>query len=521
MDLKHVFILRQHEKKQQFKREETITRDKLMHWLEEIKEATIHIELKNVGAMANQLLWKLNNDHKQLYREDEWSRLMHPLFIILQQEGDTPIEEIKDGTVLLFNDNLASLNHCKAMIEDLGYTINVATTRQQLIKRFYDRKPDILMLDASTDVNLTHQLVKRLRERATEAFIPIVIFYDTMMDEDKQQFYDEDVNDILSHDVSAPLLDRFIENRLRYRRFLQSNSFIDELTKAYNRSYLDKIWWDLTRAYHHSEQPFSLALIDLDHFKTINDTYGHNVGDDVLVRFSSLFFEMKRPEDYFIRYGGEEFIMLLPQMNRQEAVQYMDEIRERFEAIAFHARQDTFQVTFTVGLDAYQGKADTLQDLTERADKALYLGKEAGRNQVYSYQEDLRSEKRNVIQLALVDDDAFMRSYLTDRLKTLALSEFAVEVTAYPDAETFLTSNWLTHEGKKLLILDLILPGLSGIELLEEIEMQLQEDRFNCLMITGQQKSKEVIKGLERGASDYMIKPFDFNQLVNHIIPLL
>jgi diguanylate cyclase len=155
----------------------------------------------------------------------------------------------------------------------------------------------------------------------------------------------------------------------------------DELTGAYNRRFLmETLARERARA-ERAAEPFALCLLDLDHFKSINDTFGHPAGDAVLKHFATLAPRGLRGIDTFGRYGGEEFLLVLPGTGREGALAVAERVRAAVEAAAFPGVPPERRVTITAGV-AVHGKGEEVAALLARADEALYQGKRAGRNRV-------------------------------------------------------------------------------------------------------------------------------------------
>ena len=155
----------------------------------------------------------------------------------------------------------------------------------------------------------------------------------------------------------------------------------DPLTGVFNRrTFIELADQELARS-RRSGTPLSLMILDLDHFKRVNDTYGHLAGDQVLVAFTELVKDCVRRGDLVVRYGGEEFCVLLPGTTLAAATALAERIRTTCAANALTER--SFKVTVSIGLTAYAGDPDTtLADLLARADEALYRAKDEGRNRV-------------------------------------------------------------------------------------------------------------------------------------------
>ncbi|MBS1140309.1 MAG: diguanylate cyclase [Proteobacteria bacterium] len=173
-----------------------------------------------------------------------------------------------------------------------------------------------------------------------------------------------------------------IEEIGRLQVALQELAVRDSLTGLYNRRYLDEtLEREVSRA-RREGIPLSLVMLDIDHFKRVNDTYGHQVGDEVLRMLASTLLADIRAEDVACRYGGEEFLILLPNMPLETTMLRAQAWRSAVEAL--RVTHGNFQITFTIslGVAAYPEHGKTPDDLTRCADQALYRAKHEGRNQV-------------------------------------------------------------------------------------------------------------------------------------------
>jgi diguanylate cyclase (GGDEF)-like protein len=163
-------------------------------------------------------------------------------------------------------------------------------------------------------------------------------------------------------------------------------SITDPLTHLYNRRYFTDASSTLFNLSLRDKEPLSLIMIDIDKFKTINDTFGHTVGDHVLVRLAHMLQESHRKSDFACRYGGEEFVILLPETDLKSALSVGEEFREKIESCTI-SLENHQTVTFTVSLGVSQidySKDTSIENILNRADKALYIAKNGGRNRVAS-----------------------------------------------------------------------------------------------------------------------------------------
>ncbi|UCD65156.1 MAG: sensor domain-containing diguanylate cyclase [Candidatus Zixiibacteriota bacterium] len=160
-------------------------------------------------------------------------------------------------------------------------------------------------------------------------------------------------------------------------------TIIDELTEAYNyRYFVQKLQEEKRRASRY-DLPLSLIMVDIDWFKKLNDTYGHEVGNFVLRKLSGIIQRCIRDVDVFARYGGEEFAIILPQTQQREAAIIAERIREEVEKEVFEARQyGKLKVTVSVGVSSYPENGKSQEELVAVADQALYQAKGEGKNAV-------------------------------------------------------------------------------------------------------------------------------------------
>lgn len=169
---------------------------------------------------------------------------------------------------------------------------------------------------------------------------------------------------------------------LKERRLLEAMSVTDALTQTKNRRYLqDRLQAEIERSQRHS-RPLSLVMIDIDHFKNVNDEYGHPAGDRILLGVAQLLQTQLRSIDTIARYGGEEFALLLPDTNRDDAVLVAERIRQKVKVNFFELEGGPrIQVTISLGVACHPTDAATTEDLIARADACLYQAKGQGRDQ--------------------------------------------------------------------------------------------------------------------------------------------
>jgi len=188
------------------------------------------------------------------------------------------------------------------------------------------------------------------------------------------------------HEAQLQALNLSLSERLaeieRLQVELREQATRDSLTGLFNRRYLQTT---LEREWARCEReqlPLSVLLLDIDHFKQVNDRFGHAVGDQVLVRLGQMLQQMSRREDLACRYGGEEFLLLLPGMGLDEAYERAQQLRLAFAHLQMQAQEQAIPLSLSIGVAASPAHASAPEALIHRADLALYSAKAQGRNRV-------------------------------------------------------------------------------------------------------------------------------------------
>lgn len=183
---------------------------------------------------------------------------------------------------------------------------------------------------------------------------------------------------------AAGILCMMVVNLHRQSNLMQKLVLTDSLTGLYNRRHLGDVAFAALTQAKRNKTPLSLLLIDIDHFKHINDSYGHPVGDEILRQLSDRLRYLSRPSDTLARIGGEEFCLLMPNTHIQDALQAAQRLRREVEKMAINGQESTYNLTISIGVTTSNGGEHTFERLYCFADKALYLAKANGRNRVES-----------------------------------------------------------------------------------------------------------------------------------------
>lgn len=283
-------------------------------------------------------------------------------------------------TVLLVDDVPANIQLLAGFLSDL-YEIKVATSGKRAVELATSTpQPDLILLDIEMPEMNGYEVCQKLKNQTSTSSIPI-IFITAKDDDDDEEFGLElGAVDYITKPVRPAIVLARVKTQVTIKKQqdqLKKMALYDQLTGIYNRHYLmETANLKIAKSRRHS-YPISLVVVDIDHFKSINDNNGHDVGDKVLIAVSKLFNQTTRKEDIAARFGGEEFVLLLDHCSIKSAQSKVESIRKQVEAL----KPESLKVTASFGVAELQS-GEALDNLIKRADDALYKAKQTGRNKV-------------------------------------------------------------------------------------------------------------------------------------------
>jgi len=274
-----------------------------------------------------------------------------------------------------------------AIIEALGaeeYDFITALNVPEALSNITYRLPNIIISEVELpDIN-GFELLEKIRRGVKTRLIPFIFISRSQDVCDRVHAYQTGADAILVKPVIPEEIRALAHSKLKHIDDFYHLSVTDELTRLYNRREFLKKFNDEIN--NRENRVISLALMDLDHFKKINDTHGHQMGDNVLMNFADVL--MSSAEDRFFpaRFGGEEFVMLFPGLEAGEAKVRVDGMRDDFASRSFQGeKKQVFHVSFSAGIAEYPAMASNLSHLLSRADHALYAAKNDGRGKTLVY----------------------------------------------------------------------------------------------------------------------------------------
>lgn len=311
----------------------------------------------------------------------DWEALMRRLQHLLERNQ-------KEATrILSMEDDPDQASFLSAVLESAGYEVRVCAEPKRFESELVAFRPDLVLMDILLPDISGYELARYIRQDEKYATLPILFLTTQSQMEAKIRTVKAGGDDYLEKPVSAGLLLSAVAARVERARFLQSLLERDGLTRLLTHTaFLERAKAIVAIKDRDQQRAYAMAMVDLDRFKSINDTYGHLTGDRVLASLSALLRRRLRQSDIIGRYGGEEFAVIIDDLREEEAVRLLRRLLEEFSSIEHRAADGKgFRATFSAGISMLEN-GQTLEQWRLEADKMLYAAKAAGRNCILSPQ---------------------------------------------------------------------------------------------------------------------------------------
>lgn len=290
-------------------------------------------------------------------------------------------KKMQNARILIVDDSDFLAEYYAMILRETGLICEKVTDPQYFLSTLQEFQPDLILMDINMPFCSGSELAQIVNQQENLSGIPI-IFLSTISEKSKQlEVLSYAGDDFLTKPIDPKHLLATIRNRLMRSRMIRSRLMRDSLTGLYNHTMIHhQLERELLMASRYHKE-IHVVLLDIDHFKSVNDTYGHQVGDKILKEFS-LFLQMRlRKSDFIGRYGGEEFLIILPNITSEAALTIMNGLREEFFKRPHAVGDKQLFVTISGGIASYP-QYETVKDLIRKADDALYQAKHEGRNRI-------------------------------------------------------------------------------------------------------------------------------------------
>ncbi|MBE9142920.1 diguanylate cyclase [Planktothrix mougeotii] len=297
--------------------------------------------------------------------------------------------------ILIVDDITQNLKLVGQMLTEAGYNTTFATSGFQALNRLKNNQTDLILLDLMMPEMDGLEVCQVIKNTPQFQDIPIIFLTASHEEESLVNAFEMGAVDFITKPfIKTELLAR-VKTHLTLKHTtdilkntllqLEQLSQLDSLTQILNRrSFFKVAEVEFNRSIQQGKI-FSLLILDLDHFKQINDQYGHLMGDRALITFTSVIRNYLREADYFGRYGGEEFVILLLDTNLEDAVKIAQDICRLIADLSIPTQKDDLKMTVSIGIAISEPQDTRLEDILSRADQSLYQAKAQGRNTCFAY----------------------------------------------------------------------------------------------------------------------------------------
>jgi diguanylate cyclase (GGDEF)-like protein len=286
--------------------------------------------------------------------------------------------------ILVVDDSPTYCTYLKVLLQRQHYQVITAFTGEEAVDLLSrDNDISMILLDYQLPGMSGYDVIRRIRKQFSSAQLPVIGVSGQMDQQIPAQILKCGANDFMYKGFTVEEFYSRINNMMDLLisvRELQDAAYKDFLTGLHNRQYFYPHANTLIKEVDQKGLTMGLAMMDIDFFKKVNDTYGHNAGDEVLRVIANVLQEHIRSDDLLIRLGGEEFCVVFTDMPEDMMVQRLETVRKSVEATMIEWEGKTLKVTISMGLKVREG--EVLESLLDAADKALYIAKDSGRNQL-------------------------------------------------------------------------------------------------------------------------------------------
>ena len=364
---------------------------------------------------------------------------------------------------------------------------------------------------AIIDLNLAdgdgRELLSELRGASANVTTPVVVVAVDASRELQAQLFALGADHVVDKPVDADILEASVASKLRRAAEIRRESRHDALTGLPNRAAFAEAYERAVALARRNEERLTVAILDLDHFKSINDRFGHGQGDDVLRRVAHAAGDTLRRSDMLARWGGEEFVVLLPETDVQGAEHALYNIQRRLKEMEWKTpRGEQFDITLSAGV-ADGSSGAPLQEVIARADYYLYLAKANGRDRIISEQSEVHAPNRRIL---LAERDDITASLIRHRL-----AREGFEVIHHTSADQ--AARVSGEAGVALAIVNVEGADAEGFRLLDELRGRSDFRDVPIILLTGMGSESEIARGMGMGATDYVVKPFSPVELVARV----
>jgi diguanylate cyclase (GGDEF)-like protein len=286
--------------------------------------------------------------------------------------------------ILIVDDEPNMVQIIEYNLRKAGYETSTANSGTEALESIKAKRPDLIISDVMMPEMDGHELCRIVRDSPATSSIPFFFLTAKGQLSDRIEGLRTGADDYIIKPFEIEELIARVGARLERTKVLRQLAITDGLTGIYNRRYFEERLAEELRRAERFVHPLSVVLLDIDHFKRVNDTYGHLAGDYVLSSFATFLQSNIREVDILARYGGEEMAIIMPETRAEDAMAITRRIAERLKETVFRLEDDGVEIalTFSAGVASFPQHGMNARDIVARVDEAQYRAKKAGRNRI-------------------------------------------------------------------------------------------------------------------------------------------
>lgn len=419
-----------------------------------------------------------------------------------------------DYKVICVDDDPEILSSLRDLLDNKGIRLTTVVDPLAFWDELESSLPDLIILD----MNMPHltgvELCRVVRSEPRWSELPILFLTSNTDSATVQRIFASGADDYITKPLLGPELVARVFHRLERTRLQRQMAEKDPLTGTGNRRKYNQVMNHYIHLAERNKQPLSLAILDLDRLKSINDSHGHSVGDAALQRLGAMMIETFRSEDVVARWGGDEFVIGMYGMKRDDAAQRIRTLLENLQRERFQVPDGPrIQISFSAGIAQYPDEGLTAHALYLVADRALYEAKSAGKSQVqFASRRSAAAFAETEWDVVVIEDEPSLAGTLLHALESRGLKAHWIKSGS-------VTAKGLSADHPamraKVVLLDADLPGVDGYAILRK--MVRDRIRARVIMMSVHSREDQVMAALEAGAYDHIAKPFSVPILMHRI----
>jgi len=354
-------------------------------------------------------------------------------------------------------------------------------------------------------------LLIKIRDRAATANLPVIVVSGRVGPRPKAECFALGADTFLEKPFDPAVLQAAVTAKLQRTALAAQDAGSDTRTGRLNRAAFRERFEELARTARAAGRPLCLALVNMDHFLSVIEKHGGEVADAALVRVGEVITDALGPDDVLGFWGGEEFAILMPGRDTADAIRTVEEARAAVRATAMDdGAGGTFDVNFSAGV-APVGTGDDIDRAVASAQRYLYIAKSTGRGKVVGEVSSVSAPRRTIV---VAEDDQLVASVVEHRM-----AKEGFDVVHYANGADLMDA--APELEPSLVILDVKMPGMDGFEVLENLRQMTSFEAIPIIMLTSMGSERDIVRGFDLGANDYVLKPFSPVELVARVHRLL